>query len=110
MSKESLVKNAADTKQVKKAGDKEKYGRDKEVEDLHSVFSMPSGRRVLYRILEQCQILGSADTVNHAEAHKILARQNIGKFLLSEVISADENYYFKMLVEHKQLEKEKLNV
>ena len=60
--------------------------------------------------LEPCQILGSADTVNHAEAHKILARQNIGKFLLSEVISADENYYFKMLVEHKQLEKEKLNV
>lgn len=102
---ESLVKNAADAKQVKSGSDKEKLERQNEINDIHKVFGNEAGRRVLYRILEQCQILGSADTVNHAEAHKILARQNIGKFILAEVCHADEAYYFKMLKEHKKKEK-----
>jgi len=51
MEEKSFVRNAADKKQVKAAGLKERFGREQELKDMASVLSTIEGRRLVWRYL-----------------------------------------------------------
>lgn len=101
MPKESLVKNAADSEQVKKAENKEKFNREKELRDLASILQEPQGRRFIWRLLEHCKLFESIQKQS-AEIHYLSGIRDIGLFILSEVNDADQVAFFKMMVESQK--------
>lgn len=54
-----LVKNAGDAEQVKGAREKEKLGRERELDDLRQVLALAAGRRLVWRLLTEAGIEGS---------------------------------------------------
>jgi hypothetical protein len=99
MTDKSLVKNAADEKQVKKAKQKEKSKRDFEIEDMKAVLRTAEGRRFIWRILEQCNVFGS---IWHPSAaiHHNAGKQDLGHFLMGEVSEAGDDFLFIMMKEN----------
>ncbi len=102
----TLVKNAADEGQVKKAAEREKRGRERDLDDLYFVMSDPRGRRALWRILTYCRPFESI-WEGSAKIHYNAGQQDVGHFLLADVMAASDDLYLLMAREAK---KEKLNV
>lgn len=102
----SLVKNAASEKQVKKAEVKELSKREMELNDLRIVLGSVRGRRVFWRLLEHCKVFGTVWEPS-AKIHYNSGQQDVGHFLMSEIVQADERYLFDMMRENKK-EKENL--
>lgn len=102
----SLVKNAASEKQVNKAKEKELTFRERELNDLRKLLEHPYGRRVMWRLLEKCRVFGSIWEPS-AKIHYNSGQQDLGHFLMAEIVEADEKYLFEMMKENK---KENLNV
>lgn len=96
----SLVKNAADEKQVKKAKRAEKTDREKELDDLRFVLGTPQGRRVLHRVLSQCGVYRPSFTGNRFGDFNE-GQRNIGLYLLSEITEAKESRLYQMQQENK---------
>lgn len=102
--KTALVGNAADPEQVKRAGRKTRDARDGELADLRAVLATESGRRVLWRLLEHCQVFTSI----YAEGAQIYAnagRQDVGHFVIAAIEAADPEGVFKLMVEARRREK-----
>ena len=95
---ESLVKNAADEQQVAKAAEKEKIGRDLELDDLRKILATEPGRRLLWRFLEKAGVYQSIWRQS-AEIHYLSGKHDFGLFILSEIVEADEEKYFMMMRE-----------
>lgn len=102
----SLVKNAADEGQVKTAAEKEKRGRERDLDDLYFVTSDVRGRRAMWRILSYCGTFKSIWEPS-AKIHYNSGQQDVGHFLLDSLMEASEENYLLMAREAK---KEKLNV
>jgi len=86
----SLVKNASDPKQVKKAKQKEKFNRDDELKDLKEILATNAGKRFIYRYLSKCGVFKSSFTGN-SETFFREGERNIGLQLLADVQEADVN-------------------
>ncbi len=99
---EPLVKNAADEPQVKKAGDKMKLKEKIELDDLRFVLKNIEGRRVMWRLLEQCKVF---ETIweNSARIHYNAGKQDIGHYIMSEVVRANEDAFLLMMKENKEI-------
>lgn len=95
-----LVKNAADEGQVKEAEQKLTHGRKRELQDLRAVLSLQEGRRLIWRLLGHCKINGSIWHPS-AQIHYNSGMQDVGHFILGEVVSAGEEFYFQMMTENK---------
>lgn len=106
MSKKSLVKNAASERQVKKAEGVEQVKDEQEVSDLKIVLETPHGRRVMWRLMEYCKVFNTVWEPS-AKIHYNSGQQDVGHFIMSEIIRADEKYLFEMMKENK---KESLHV
>lgn len=93
-----LVRNAADPDQVSRATEKEKLGRDLELDDLCKVLATESGRRFLWRMLKRARVF---ETVweQSARIHYNSGQQDFGHFIMSEIIDANEESYFLMMRE-----------
>lgn len=102
----SLVKNAADETQVKEAANKEKRGRERDLEDLSFLLSDVRGRRAMWRILSYCGTFKSIWEPS-AKIHYNSGQQDVGHFMLKDLMEASEAGYLLMASEAK---KEKLNV
>lgn len=102
----SLVKNAASEKQVQKAESKQLSKRDMELNDLRVVLGSPRGRRVFWRLLEHCRVFSTVWEPS-AKIHYNSGQQDVGHFIMSEIVQADERYLLEMMKENK---KEKLDV
>ena len=96
----SLVKNAADPDQVKKAGDKEKLGREQELADLAELLGTSAGKRFLWRMLSECGTFASIWTPN-AQIHYNAGRQDIGHFLMKEIVEASPDALLDMMKANK---------
>lgn len=101
--KRSLVKNAGDSEQVRKAEGKVKANRASELRDIAYVINDPAGRRFLWRVLESCRIYEtpSGDT---NDVMTMIGIQSVGKFLLSEIIATNDEAYILMMREAKERE------
>jgi hypothetical protein len=99
----SLVKNAADESQVKEAAQKEKRGRELELDDMRVLLSTVSGRRFLWGLLGRCGVFretfAGSDFCTTAFNE---GRRNIGLALLSDVNEADPEKYLVMMNEAKK--------
>ena len=96
-----LVKNAASRNQVKKAVRKERDERAEQIADLKSVLRTAQGRRVMWRILTECKTFNSI-WEQSAKIHYNAGRQDLGHWLMAEIVDTDENRLFEMMKEHKE--------
>jgi hypothetical protein len=97
--KKSLVANAADEAQVKKAENRLINGREQEMEDVRFVLSTPSGRRFLWRWLEICGIYKTSMTGNSTTFFNEGMR-SVGLSLLADIVEAQPDAYLNMQKEH----------
>jgi len=96
----SYVKNAADAEQVKEAGRKVQDRRKQELDDIREITSSVAGRRFMWRLLEHCKVFESIWEPS-AKIHHNAGRQDVGHFLMAEVVAADEAVLLKMMSEAK---------
>lgn len=94
-----LVTNASDYEQIKNAKKKEKITRENELDDIRVVLSSPEGKRFLWRILAKCKTFESIFEQS-AKIHYNAGQQDVGHFLMSEIIEADEEILFRMMNEN----------
>lgn len=99
MSEQTMVKNAADPKQVRHAGRKEKDARQRELDDLRAVLNMQEGRRVIWRLMGWSGFLQNPSHQRGDMTHQNIGRGDVGRFLLSEIVEADEDKYPLMMKE-----------
>jgi hypothetical protein len=105
MTERPLVGNAADPKQVKDARKRERTNREGELEDVRAILDTPAGKRFLWRLLDHCKI---SESVFSPSAHIYYnsGMQDVGHFVLGEIMEAQPQAYMDMIVMHN---KEKLN-
>ena len=99
--KQSLVKNAASEKQVKNAEKKEVVKEEQEILDLKHVLESPHGRRVMWRLMEHCKVFNTVWEPS-AKIHYNSGQQDVGHFIMTEIVRADEKYLFEMMKENKK--------
>lgn len=98
---DALVTNASDHRQLKKARKTEKNQRDDELNDLRVLIGTPEGRRFLWRVLNRCHIFESAFNDNAVTMAFLVGEDNVGKFLLAEIIEADPRALMLLMSENK---------
>lgn len=96
-----LVENAADEVEVSNAAETIKRKTLSEREDFRYILKSPQGRRVLWRILGHCKVF---ESIYHGSSliHYNAGKQDVGHFLLSEIINTDEMALIKMMQESKE--------
>lgn len=102
MEDKAFVKNAADQGQVKSAASKVKLSRDRELSDVAIVMSTPQGRRFMWRLLSHCKTYGSVWEPS-AKIHYNAGQQDVGHFLMAEIVEANEDAYVTMAKEAKEI-------
>lgn len=96
-----FVTDTTDKKQIKNAEQREKLLRDQELSDIAIVCSTLEGRRFVWRILSKCKTFESV-WENSARIHFNAGQQDLGHFLMSEVIETKEEILFQMMKENKR--------
>ena len=100
----SLVQNAASEKQVKSAGHKERLREKDEKKDLQAMLATLEGRRVFWRVLTQCKVYESI-WEGSARIHYKAGQQDLGHWLMDEIIQANPDAYLQMQKEAMELNK-----
>ena len=101
MGEGALVKNAADAKQVDKAGKVEKRSRQEELEDIYNVMQTPAGRRLIWRIINK---MGHYDSPQMADNSGSWTYFNLGMRAVARQLKAD--VYEIALPEYQLMEQE----
>jgi len=96
-----MQKSISDEKEVKRAERKEKDLRKQELNDIRTVLSNASGRRFLWRILSKCNTFNSVYTKDENRVFYNSGQQDIGHFLMAEVVETDENLLLKMMKDNQ---------
>ena len=109
-----LVRNAADRKQVRNASRKEKDLRERELDDLRAVLKSVEGRRLLWRLMGWSGFLANPSHQRGDMTHQNIGRADVGRFVLSEIMDANQEAYLVMQREaweadrHQKIEAEAL--
>jgi hypothetical protein len=97
-----LVTNAANEEQIKEAEFKVNDARDQELDDIRYLLQSHQGRRFFWRLLGKCyENENTFDTNALIQSFKNGTR-NVGLFVKSEIIQANEDAYLKMMKESKE--------
>lgn len=94
------IRNAASERQVQKGKDKERRLEERLSADLRAVLSTTSGRRVMWRLLEECKTFESIWEPS-AKIHYLAGRQDLGHFILAIIEKASVESLFQMMKEKK---------
>lgn len=100
----SLVRNAADREQVKAAKESEKFMDDERLNDWRSVLATPEGRRVLWRVLAQCNTSKSIFALDHGTISYRSGWQDAGHYVMAEINEADPRAFLVMIQEANRIE------
>lgn len=100
MKKDALVGNCADPEQVKQAEKKVKNRRDTELEDIRFLLSDRRARNFIWRLLTHCRVFESIWEPS-AKIHHNAGRQDVGHFIMAEVVEAREDALLEMMREAK---------
>jgi hypothetical protein len=92
----ALVGNAADPKQVKNAGQREKALRRQELAELRWVLSDRRGRRFLWKHLSTCGIYTTPYHPSGSTVYHNVGRGDVGRELLAQILEADQAAYLLM--------------
>lgn len=79
---------------------KERRKRERELNDMRSLLSTQAGRRFVWRLLEETKVFGS---IWHPSAaiHHNSGKQDVGHFVMGEVLAAREDALIEMMKEAK---------
>lgn len=103
MSTPSLVKNAADPDQVRKAAQKVESKQDREANDVRSVMNGVRGRRFIYKHLHKCGIWSDRFVAGVPdETAYQLGQRKAGLRLLYDVEQASPEAYDVMMKENRE--------
>lgn len=94
-------RNAADEDQVKQAKSAARRIRDTEMNDLRYLLQSPQGRRYLWRLLSHCKVFESIWEAS-AKIHHNSGRQDVGHYVMAEIVEANEEALLQMMKEAKQ--------
>jgi len=92
----------SDEKNVKKADQKQKHKRTSDLLDLKEVLSTVPGRKTIWRILEKCGTFQSTFSTESLNMGYLSGQQDIGHYIMSEIVQADEEALFTMMKENKE--------
>lgn len=95
------MSNISNERDVKKAKIKEKDIRSQEIKDLRYVLESEQGRRFLWRLMAECKTFSSIWETS-AKIHYNAGQQDLGHFLMAEIIEANENSFMQMMKENKK--------
>lgn len=98
------MSNLADQHEVEKATLKEKDVRKRELNDIRTVLSNASGRRLVWRLLERCGAFESVFNEKSSTMAYLSGQQDLGHFIMAEIVEADENLLLKMMKDNKRKE------
>lgn len=99
---DSLVKNAGDEGQVAKAAKEEKNAELRFKEDMATVLSSKQGRRVIWRLLEECKVFNSVWDPTERIRY-LVGKQDLGHQVLAWVTNCSEDALLMMMKEAKEL-------
>jgi len=94
-----MARNLADRKAVDKSAKRAKNVREREILDVGAILSTAEGRRFIWRLLGHCGVSESvmaADSLIYYNAGK----QDVGHFLMAEIMAANPQSYITMMKEH----------
>lgn len=94
----ALVANAADEQQVRKAARSEKWLAERRANDWRAVVALPEGRRVLWSLLDQCNVFKSIMETN-ARIYYNAGVQDFGHTIIKEITAADPQAWIQMQIE-----------
>lgn len=100
MNKQPFVKNAADVEQVREAEHREKREKIISIEDMRYVLGSEQGRRVMWKLLSHCNVFKSIWHPS-AQIHHASGMQDVGHFIMAEIMDADEGALIQMMTESK---------
>lgn len=76
--------------------------REAELLDLREVLKTVSGRRLLWRVLDWTGCEGTPKRSTQELTYMSIGTGDVGRWLKSEIISADENFLFTMMKENME--------
>lgn len=79
-----LVANAADRRQVKHAGRKDKDRRTTELDELRNLLTIPEFRRFCWRLMGQCGYGENPSRARGDETHQNIGKADIARWMISE--------------------------
>lgn len=94
--------NLADERKVKDLEQREDDLRKRELNDIRTLLSNASGRRFMWRLLEKCAVFESVFSDKSSTMAYLSGQQDLGHFLMSEIVNADENLLLKLMKENKK--------
>ena len=74
--------------------------RDREINDMRKVISLPEGRRVIWRILSGCGVFRASFALNSMQASFNEGKRDIGISLLLDLNEADANMFAQLQREY----------
>jgi hypothetical protein len=84
---------------AKKQKDKEKFRRERELNDIRSLCGRKEGRRLLWRIFERAHIYQSTFTGDALSGAFQEGERNVGLFLLADLTEAAPDRLMEMMKE-----------
>lgn len=107
MSKDALVKNAADPEQVSAAVEQENFIRNSEVDDLLFVLSTVQGRRFIWRLLGFCGVRQTVYATDPHHTYFLEGKRTVGLKLHADIEEHRPEAYLEMINENKSIPKGK---
>lgn len=99
-----LVKNAADTEQVKEAKFLEKRRKEKVLSDVFKIMDTVEGRRYMCKLIEFCGVFKAYTGVDN-RIYFYEGQRNVGLKLIADINESCPELYFKMISENKKEKK-----
>ena len=99
-----LVANAADPEQIREAAEKEKIGRELELNDLCWILSDQRGRRFLWKLFEFAGMFKSSFSGEQPITMSNLEGQrNVGLKVMADLMEARPEAFIEMVNENRNL-------
>jgi hypothetical protein len=89
---------------VEKQEQKAKEVRRQELNDIRTVLSSVSGRRLVWRLLESCNTFSSIYSEEPLLMARLSGKQDLGHFLMAEIVEADEGLLLRLMKDNKAKE------
>lgn len=93
---EPLITNAADPQQLKDAQISEQDRRSLEDKDIAEVLNLPAGKRVFWRLLEDCHLFGTVFDTDPLEMARLAGQQEIAHTWRTRIDQAIPGAFLKL--------------
>jgi hypothetical protein len=96
------VYDLSNPEEVREAEIKERNVRRQELNDIRTLLNNASGRRFMWRMLEQCKVFNSIYSESDKQMAYYAGKQDLGHFLMSEISEADNNLLIKLMKDNRK--------